>query len=67
MSLTADPHEKGVPTGFRITICEVRASIGAGYLYPMVGTIKTMPGLPTRPCFYDIELDPTTGDIHGLF
>ncbi|XLR22550.1 hypothetical protein HN51_068796 [Arachis hypogaea] len=36
---------------------EVRTSIGAGFIYPLVGTISTMPGLPTRPCFYDIDLD----------
>ena len=67
MSLSADPEKKGVPTGFRIKICEVKASVGAGFLYPMVGTVRTMPGLPIRPCFYDIDLDTKTGDIHGLF
>ena len=30
-------------------------------------SLKTMPGLPTRPCFYEIDLDSTTGDIHGVF
>ncbi|CAH2062672.1 unnamed protein product [Thlaspi arvense] len=40
---------------------DVRASIGAGFIYPLVGTMSTMPGLPTRPCFYDIDLDATTG------
>lgn len=52
---------------FVIPIREVRASIGAGFLYPLVGTMSTMPGLPTRPAFYDIDLDPKTGKITGLF
>lgn len=45
---------------------EVRASVGAGFVYPLVGTMMTMPGLPTRPCFYDIDLDPETGRVEGL-
>ena len=57
----------GAPTGFTIPIRDVRASVGAGFLYPLVGTMTTMPGLPTRPCFYDIDLDLETGDVHGLF
>lgn len=44
-----------------------RASVGAGFLYPLVGTMSTMPGLPTRPCFYDIDLDLETEEVHGLF
>jgi len=66
LSLSADPTIKGAPKGFRIPIREVRASIGAGFLYPLVGTMSTMPGLPTRPCFYDIDIDPETGAISGL-
>lgn len=46
---------------------DVRASVGAGFLFPLVGTMSTMPGLPTRPCIYDIDLDLQTGDVHGLF
>jgi formyltetrahydrofolate synthetase len=61
-----DPTIKGAPKGFRIPIREVRASIGAGFLFPLVGTMSTMPGLPTRPCFYDIDIDPETGAISGL-
>ena len=67
LSLTEDPEKKGAPTGFKIPIRDVRASVGAGFLYPLVGTMTTMPGLPTRPCFYDIDLDMKTGDVHGLF
>ena len=56
----------GAPTGFTIPIRDIRLSAGAGFLYPLVGTISTMPGLPTRPCFYDIDIDLKTGDVIGL-
>lgn len=67
LSLTADPTIKGVPKGFRISVREVRASVGAGFLYPLLGKMSTMPGLPTRPAFYDIDLDLDTGRVMGLF
>ncbi|XP_060118095.1 C-1-tetrahydrofolate synthase, cytoplasmic [Heteronotia binoei] len=67
LSLSHDPERKGVPTGFILPIRDIRASVGAGFLYPLVGTMSTMPGLPTRPCFYDIDLDPVTGEVNGLF
>ncbi|XP_029352061.1 monofunctional C1-tetrahydrofolate synthase, mitochondrial [Echeneis naucrates] len=67
LSLSHMPDKKGAPTGFVLPIRDVRASIGAGFIYPLVGTMSTMPGLPTRPCFYDIDLDPVTGEITGLF
>lgn len=65
-SFSHDASQKGAPLGFRLPIREVRASVGAGFLYPLVGTMMTMPGLPTRPCFYEIDLDPETGGIVGL-
>jgi len=49
LSLSHDPALKGVPKGYRIPIRDVSASIGAGFLYPLLGTMSTMPGLPTRP------------------
>ena len=67
LSLSHDPSLKGAPTGFIVPVRDVRASVGAGFLYPLVGQISTMPGLPTRPCFMDIDIDTDTGDIHGLF
>lgn len=67
LSLSHQPERKGVPTGFILPISDVRASIGAGFIYPLVGTMSTMPGLPTRPCFYDIDLDPITEEVKGLF
>ncbi|XP_078473143.1 C-1-tetrahydrofolate synthase, cytoplasmic isoform X2 [Lampetra planeri] len=67
LSLSHQPELKGVPKGFVLPIRDVRASVGAGFLYPLVGTMMTMPGLPTRPCFYDIDIDVATGKIDGLF
>ncbi|XP_019335517.1 C-1-tetrahydrofolate synthase, cytoplasmic isoform X3 [Alligator mississippiensis] len=67
LSLSHDPERKGVPKGFVLPIRDIRASVGAGFLYPLVGTMSTMPGLPTRPCFYDIDLDPVTEEVNGLF
>uniref|UniRef100_A0A8C5IAP4 formate--tetrahydrofolate ligase n=1 Tax=Gouania willdenowi TaxID=441366 RepID=A0A8C5IAP4_GOUWI len=67
LSLSHLPERKGAPTGFVLPIRDVRASVGAGFIYPLVGTMSTMPGLPTRACFYDIDIDPITEEISGLF
>jgi formyltetrahydrofolate synthetase len=67
LSLSHDAALKGVPKGFRVPIREIRASVGAGFLYPLCGTMSTMPGLPTRPVFYDVDLDVKTGRVMGLF
>jgi methylenetetrahydrofolate dehydrogenase (NADP+) / methenyltetrahydrofolate cyclohydrolase / formyltetrahydrofolate synthetase len=67
LSLSHDPNLKGVPKGFRVPIRDIRASVGAGFLYPLLGTMRTMPGLPTRPVFYDVDLDLETGRVLGLF
>ncbi len=66
LSLSHDSTLKGVPKGFRIPIRDIRASVGAGFLYPLIGTISTMPGLPTRPVFMEIDIEPETGRIIGL-
>ncbi len=67
LSFTTDAAKKGAPTGFRISVREIRASVGAGFLYPILGDMRTMPGLPTRPVFYDVDLDLATGKVLGLF
>ena len=67
LSLSSDPALKGVPTGFIITVRDIRASVGAGFLYPLLGDIMTIPGLPTRPGFYDVDIDVKTGRVIGLF
>ncbi len=66
LSLSHDPALKGRPSGFRIPIREINASVGAGFLYPVAGPIRLMPGLPTRPAYYDIDIDLESGDILGL-
>jgi len=66
LSLSSDPNLKGAPTGFTIPIRDVRASVGAGFLFPLVGTMSTMPGLSTRPGYYEIDLDLVTGKVIGL-
>ncbi|HAD06993.1 MAG TPA: formate--tetrahydrofolate ligase [Anaerolineaceae bacterium] len=67
LSLSHIAELKGVPKGFRLPVRDIRASVGAGFLYPLVGTMSTMPGLPTRPAFYDVDLDLETGRVVGLF
>ncbi|KAJ3361354.1 tetrahydrofolate synthase [Allomyces javanicus] len=67
LSFSHDPERKNVPTGFVLPIRDVRLSAGAGFVYPLVGTMQTMPGLPTRPCFFDVDLDLETGRVKGLF
>jgi formyltetrahydrofolate synthetase len=67
LSLSHDPTLKGVPTGFTVPVREVRASVGAGFIYPLLGTMSTMPGLATKPAFMDIDLDLETGKILNLF
>jgi formyltetrahydrofolate synthetase len=66
LSLSHDPALKGVPTGFTVPIREVRASVGAGFIYPLLGEMRTMPGLPSRPVFMDVDLDEE-GKVVGLF
>jgi formate--tetrahydrofolate ligase len=65
-SFSSDAAKKGAPQGFTLPVRDVRASAGAGFVYPLVGSMVTMPGLPTRPCFYDIDLDADTGRVIGL-
>jgi formate--tetrahydrofolate ligase len=66
LSLTHDPAIKGRPTGFDLPIREVRASVGAGFLYPLCGEMRTMPGLPTTPVGEKVDIDDD-GKVVGLF
>jgi formyltetrahydrofolate synthetase len=54
LSLSSDPTAKGVPTDFTLSVREVRVSAGAGFIFPLIGSMMTIPGLPTRPAIYDI-------------
>ena len=67
LSLSHNPAWKGVPTGYRLPVRDIKASVGAGFLYPLCGDMRTMPGLPTRPAFYDVDIDLATGKVTGLF
>jgi methylenetetrahydrofolate dehydrogenase (NADP+) / methenyltetrahydrofolate cyclohydrolase / formyltetrahydrofolate synthetase len=66
LSISHDPNLKGVPHGYRIPINNLRVSVGAGFVYPLLGSMSTMPGLPTRPAFFDIDIDLDTGNVVGL-
>jgi len=66
-SFSHDASLKGVPTGFTVPIRAVRLSAGAGFLYPLLGDMQTMPGLGTRPGFWEVGLDPESGSVVGLF
>jgi formyltetrahydrofolate synthetase len=65
LSLSHDPALKGAPKGWRLPIRGVRASVGAGFLYPLCGDMRTMPGLPRRPGFMNIDIDEN-GEVVGL-
>ncbi len=67
LSLSHDPNLKGRPQGYVFPVRDIRASVGAGFLYPLCGEMRTMPGLPSRPVFYDVDLDLETGRVVGLF
>ncbi len=65
LSLSHDPNLKGRPKDFILPVRDIRASIGAGFLYPICGEMKTMPGLPTHPVGEGIDIDEK-GNIVGL-
>jgi formyltetrahydrofolate synthetase len=67
LSFSHDPKLKGAPRGWTLPITDVRASVGAGFIFPLCGTMRTMPGLPTRPAFTDVDIDLETGRVVGLF
>jgi formyltetrahydrofolate synthetase len=67
LSLSHDPSAKGAPRHFRLPVRDIRASVGAGFLYPLCGTMRTMPGLPSRPAFENVDIDVETGKVQGLF
>jgi len=66
LSLSHDAALKGAPTGFTLPIREVRASVGAGFIYPICGDMRTMPALPAHPAAERIDIDEN-GNVVGLF
>ena len=65
-SLSDDPKLLGRPTGFTVTVREVRVSAGAGFVVALTGDVMTMPGLPRVPAANRMDIDKD-GTIHGLF
>jgi formate--tetrahydrofolate ligase len=65
LSLSSNPSLKGAPTGWTLPVREVRASVGAGFVYPICGDMRTMPGLGTQPAALRIDID-ANGEIVGL-
>ena len=65
LSISSDPKLKGAPTGWTLPVREVRASVGAGFVYPICGDMRTMPGLGTSPAAFRIDLDGD-GEIANL-
>ncbi len=65
LSISSDPTLKGAPTGHTVNVREVRASVGAGFIYPICGDMTTMPGLGSAPAASIIDLDEN-GEIVGL-
>lgn len=66
LSFSDDPKLKGAPEGFRIKITDIRASVGAGFIYPLCGDVNTMPGLGKSPAAQNVDIDEE-GKIVGLF
>jgi formate--tetrahydrofolate ligase len=65
LSISSDPKLKGAPTGWKLPVREVRASVGAGFVYPICGEMRTMPGLPSSPNAMRIDINDE-GEIVGL-
>ncbi len=66
LSLSHDPALKGRPTGYRLPVRDVRPSLGAGFLYPLCGDMRTIPGLPSSPAGEQVDIDED-GNVVGLF
>ncbi|WP_205712014.1 formate--tetrahydrofolate ligase [Euzebya tangerina] len=65
LSISSDPTLLGAPTGWRLPVTEVRASVGAGFIYPLCGDMRTMPGLGSSPAAFRVDVDDD-GTISGL-
>jgi formate--tetrahydrofolate ligase len=66
LSLAHDLNMLGVPRHYKLPIRDIRASVGAGFYYPLCGSFQTMPGLPSKPAFLAVDVDTETGKIKGL-
>jgi formyltetrahydrofolate synthetase len=66
LSISHDPQLKNAPSGFTLPVREARASVGAGFIYPLIGAMRTMPGLGSRPAYMNVDIDED-GQVVGLF
>jgi formyltetrahydrofolate synthetase len=66
LSISHDPMLKNAPSGYEITVREARASVGAGFIYPLLGEMRTMPGLGSKPAYMAVDIDED-GNVVGLF
>ncbi|HEU4749691.1 MAG TPA: formate--tetrahydrofolate ligase [Acidimicrobiia bacterium] len=66
LSISHDANLKGAPTGFTVPVREVRASVGAGFIYPLLGEMSTMPALGSTPSYLKVDIDDN-GNVVGLF
>jgi len=67
LSLSHDPDLKGRPTGWELPISDILVYKGAGFIVPVAGAIKLMPGTCSSPAFRNIDVDVETGKVKGLF
>lgn len=66
LSISHNPGLKNAPSGFEVTVREARASVGAGFIYPLLGEMRTMPGLGSKPAYMNVDVDED-GNVIGLF
>jgi formyltetrahydrofolate synthetase len=66
LSMSHDASLKGAPSGFTVPVREVRASVGAGFIYPLLGEMRTMPGFGSTPAYLNVDIDED-GNVVGLF
>lgn len=66
LSISHDPSLKNAPSGYTLTVREARASVGAGFIYPLIGAMRTMPGLGSKPAYMNVDVDED-GRVIGLF
>jgi formyltetrahydrofolate synthetase len=66
LSISHDANVKGAPSNYTLPVREMRASVGAGFIYPLLGDMRTMPGLGATPAYMKVDIDDD-GRIVGLF
>jgi formyltetrahydrofolate synthetase len=66
LSISHDPTKLGAPSGYMFPVRDIRPAAGAGFLYPLAGEMRTMPGMPSHPASENVDIDET-GKTIGLF